>query len=82
MSAFFQRLVSYVVNDVAVKTLANSRAFQRFALKTHYHVEDAKTMASTGANTLASLIEKNAPKVKEFSSALKDEIARDIKKMK
>ncbi|GLD96638.1 hypothetical protein PINS_up005322 [Pythium insidiosum] len=80
--SFFQRLVSYVVNDVAVKTLANSRAFQRFALKTHYHVEDAKHLASTGAESLSSAIQKNAPKVKEFASALKDEIARDLKKMK
>lgn len=80
--SFFQRLVSYVVNDVAVKALANSRAFQRFALKTHYHVEDAKTMASTGADTLSSMIERNAPKVREFTSALQQEISKDIKKMK
>lgn len=78
--SFFQRLVSYVVNDVAVKALSNSRAFQRFALKTHYHVEDAKTLASTGADSLSSIIQKTAPKVREFTSALQEEIAKDIKK--
>ncbi|KAG3029216.1 hypothetical protein PC120_g4430 [Phytophthora cactorum] len=71
--SFFQRLVSYVINDVAVKALSNSRAFQRFALKTHYHVEDAKTMASTGSDALKSSFENYAPKVKEFSQAFRDE---------
>ncbi|KAF1323869.1 hypothetical protein FI667_g10207, partial [Globisporangium splendens] len=80
--SFFQRLVSYVVNDVAVKALANNRAFQRFALKTHHRVEDAKNMAETGASAFLSSIEKELPKVKEFSNALKDEIAKDLKKMK
>ncbi|TMW55612.1 hypothetical protein Poli38472_010494 [Pythium oligandrum] len=80
--SFFQRLVSYVVNDVAVKALANNRAFQRFALKTHYRVEDAKTIASEGATTIFSSLEKNAPKVKEFASAFKEEVARDLRKMK
>uniref|UniRef100_K3WIU1 Uncharacterized protein n=1 Tax=Globisporangium ultimum (strain ATCC 200006 / CBS 805.95 / DAOM BR144) TaxID=431595 RepID=K3WIU1_GLOUD len=80
--SFFQRLVSYVVNDVAVKALANNRAFQRFALKTHHRVEDAKNFAETGASTFLSSIEKELPKVKQFSSALKEEIAKDLKKMK
>ncbi|KAE9027992.1 hypothetical protein PF007_g12332 [Phytophthora fragariae] len=80
--SFFQRLVSYVINDVAVKALSNSRAFQRFALKTHYHVEDAKTMASTGAGALKNGFETYAPKVKEFGEAFREEVARDLKKMK
>ncbi|GAB9469766.1 hypothetical protein Gpo141_00007034 [Globisporangium polare] len=80
--SFIQRLVSYVVNDVAVKALANNRAFQRFALRTHHRVEDAKSIANEGASSLLSQIEQAAPKVREFSAALKDEIARDLKKMK
>ncbi|CEG41657.1 uncharacterized protein PHALS_14552 [Plasmopara halstedii] len=82
LMSFFQRLVSYVINDVAVKALSNSRAFQRFALKTHYHVEDAKHMASTGADVLKKSIETYAPKVKEFGEAFREEVARDLKKMK
>lgn len=80
--SFFQRLVSYVVNDVAVKALSNNRAFQRFALKTHYRVEDAKSIANEGATSFLSTLERAAPKVKEFSSAFKEEIARDLRKMK
>ncbi|KAG7384980.1 hypothetical protein PHYBOEH_009243 [Phytophthora boehmeriae] len=80
--SFFQRLVSYVINDVAVKALSNSRAFQRFALKTHYHVEDAKTMASSGAGALKNSFENYAPKVKEFGQAFRDEVAKDMRKMK
>ncbi|DAZ98509.1 TPA: hypothetical protein N0F65_004946 [Lagenidium giganteum] len=82
MSSLFQRLISMVVNDVAIKALSNNRAFQRFALKTHYRVEDAKNIASTGATSLFDGIAKAAPKVKQFSSALKDEISRDINKFK
>ncbi|RLN71424.1 hypothetical protein BBJ29_007260 [Phytophthora kernoviae] len=77
--SFFQRLVSYVINDVAVKALSNSRTFQRFALKTHYHMEDAKTMASTGAGALKNSFENYAPKVKEFGQAFRDEVAKDCK---
>ncbi|TDH71650.1 hypothetical protein CCR75_001048 [Bremia lactucae] len=80
--SFFQRLVSYVVNDVAVKSLSNSHTFQRFALKTHYHVEDAKNLASTSANVLKSSLENYAPKVKEFGEAFREELVRDLKKMK
>uniref|UniRef100_A0AAV1VCP7 Uncharacterized protein n=1 Tax=Peronospora matthiolae TaxID=2874970 RepID=A0AAV1VCP7_9STRA len=80
--SFFQRLVSYVINDVAVKALSNSRAFQRFALKTHYHLEDAKTMASTGADVLKNSMENYVPKVKDFSQTFRKEVAREMKKMK
>ncbi|KAG2930189.1 hypothetical protein PC117_g13770 [Phytophthora cactorum] len=73
---------SSAVRRKCQQALSNSRAFQRFALKTHYHVEDAKTMASTGSDALKSSFENYAPKVKEFSQAFRDEVARDLKKMK
>ncbi|CAI5723094.1 unnamed protein product [Hyaloperonospora brassicae] len=80
--SFIQRLLSYVINDVAVKTLSNSRAFQRVALKTHYHLEDAKTMAATGADVLKNSVETYVPKVRDFSQTFRDEVAREMKKMK
>ncbi|CAH0479321.1 unnamed protein product [Peronospora belbahrii] len=80
--SFFQRLVSYVINDVAVKALSNSRVFQRLALKTHYHIEDAKTVASTSADVLKNSLENYAPKIKEFGDVFREELARDMKKMK
>ncbi|KAI9921553.1 hypothetical protein PsorP6_000363 [Peronosclerospora sorghi] len=56
--------------------------FRRFALKTHYHVEDAKTMASTSADALRHSFEHVTLKIKEFSQAFREEVARDLKKMK
>eukprot|EP00127_Corallochytrium_limacisporum_P002186 Clim_evm80s108 gene=Clim_evmTU80s108 len=36
--AFFQRLVSHLVNDFLHKALVNSRTFQNLAFKTHQNV--------------------------------------------
>ncbi|CCI50724.1 unnamed protein product [Albugo candida] len=80
--SFLQRFVSYFINDVAVKALANNRAFQQFALKTHYRVNDVKNIASEGAENLVETWKRTAPRVKEFTSALKEEIARDMRNKK
>ncbi|XP_027926180.1 uncharacterized protein LOC114183368 [Vigna unguiculata] len=40
MANFMQRVVSYVVNEVVVNGLANSPAFQRFAVRTSRRIED------------------------------------------
>jgi uncharacterized surface protein with fasciclin (FAS1) repeats len=69
-----------VINDVAVRTLANNRAFQRFALKTHYVVEDAKHMATSSASNIVENVQKAAPRVQEFAQAFKEEVAKDINK--
>jgi hypothetical protein len=34
MSGFFGRILNYIVGEVIVKTLAESRSFQRFAVRT------------------------------------------------
>ncbi|KAK9821110.1 hypothetical protein WJX81_007072 [Elliptochloris bilobata] len=39
--SFFQRLLSHVVNQVLVETLANSRTFQRFAVRSSVWMQDA-----------------------------------------
>ena len=41
MSGFFFRMVNYVVNEVLVEALSNSRAFQRFALRTDKTIQEA-----------------------------------------
>ncbi|KAK7373953.1 hypothetical protein VNO80_07375 [Phaseolus coccineus] len=42
---FVQRVVSYVVNEVVVNGLANSPAFQRFAVRTSRRIEDISNKA-------------------------------------
>jgi hypothetical protein len=42
MNQFVQRLANWLANEVIVKGLAESRTFQRMALKTHTTVEDVK----------------------------------------
>lgn len=53
--AFFQRLLNYLVNEVLVQGLANSRAFQRFAVKTDAALTELKTKGACppGACTCA-----------------------------
>jgi hypothetical protein len=46
MSGLFGKLVAHFLNEVIVKTLANSRAFQRFALKTDTFIQTKKTAAA------------------------------------
>ena len=38
MSGLFGRVFQYLVNEVAVKGLAESQTFQRFAMRTHQSV--------------------------------------------
>jgi len=43
------------LQEVLIKGLANSRTFQRFALKTHIHIQDAKKV---GTETLESHLDQ------------------------
>lgn len=40
--AFFQKLLNYIVNQVLVEGLANSRTFQRFAIKTDAKLKELR----------------------------------------
>ncbi|XP_015897210.1 uncharacterized protein LOC107430851 [Ziziphus jujuba] len=42
---FMHRVVSYLMNEVLVNSLANSRAFQRFAVRTSKRIEDISSIA-------------------------------------
>ncbi|XP_057947797.1 uncharacterized protein LOC131143484 isoform X1 [Malania oleifera] len=42
---FMHRVMSYLVNELLVNSLANSPAFQRFAVRTSMKIEDISTMA-------------------------------------
>mmetsp|Transcript_796 Transcript_796/g.963 ORF Transcript_796/g.963 Transcript_796/m.963 type:complete len:105 (-) Transcript_796:251-565(-) len=39
---FIQRLLTQLINNVLVKGLAESKTFQRFAVRTQSHVEEAR----------------------------------------
>ncbi|GMP85894.1 hypothetical protein CsSME_00038884 [Camellia sinensis var. sinensis] len=43
---FLHRVISYVVNEVVVNGLANSPAFQRFAVRTSKRIEDLSIKAA------------------------------------
>ncbi|KAM7491908.1 hypothetical protein LguiA_034829 [Lonicera macranthoides] len=42
---FMGRVMSYLVNELIVDGLANSRAFQRFAVRTSKKIEDVSNIA-------------------------------------
>ncbi|KAF4379098.1 hypothetical protein F8388_022185, partial [Cannabis sativa] len=50
---FMHRVVSYLVNEVLVNSLANSPAFQRFAVRTSRRIEDVSSLAQKKRQELA-----------------------------
>ncbi|WCJ28049.1 hypothetical protein M5689_009758 [Euphorbia peplus] len=50
---FVNRVLSYVVNEVLVNGLANSPAFQRFAVRTSRRIEDVSKLAAKKKQDLA-----------------------------
>lgn len=40
MAQFILKMIDWVVNDIVVKHLANSKSFQRFALKTDTVIQE------------------------------------------
>ena len=58
---FFQRVANYVANEIIVKGLANSRTFQRFAVRTSKQYEDITKQGSEQLNqTLEELAKQQA----------------------
>ncbi len=45
---FIVRIANWLANDLLVKHLANSKAFQSFALRTHSHVSRAERVIKEG----------------------------------
>ncbi|GFH51435.1 hypothetical protein CTEN210_07911 [Chaetoceros tenuissimus] len=42
MNQFIQRVANYVANEIFVKGLANSKTFQKFAVRTDSHLSEMK----------------------------------------
>mmetsp|Transcript_39449 Transcript_39449/g.57956 ORF Transcript_39449/g.57956 Transcript_39449/m.57956 type:complete len:107 (-) Transcript_39449:491-811(-) len=54
MNSFINKIASYVANEIIIKGLANSRTFQRFAIRTDTHIQTAK---KSGQETLDSTLD-------------------------
>ena len=64
MSRIFQRVIGDIMNKVVTKKLAESRTFQRAALKTHEHVQRAQGQS-----------QKLMEEVKDQARVVSDEVA-------
>ncbi|KAJ4837676.1 hypothetical protein Tsubulata_013483 [Turnera subulata] len=62
---FMNRVISYLVNEVVVNGLANSRAFQRFAVRTSRRIDEVSVMAAKKKQELAEQMKEVA---KNFES--------------
>ncbi|KAG7960884.1 hypothetical protein I3843_10G149500 [Carya illinoinensis] len=50
---FMHRVMSYLVNELIVNSLANSPAFQRFAVRTSRRIEEVSSKAAQKQQELA-----------------------------
>nr|XP_043636856.1 uncharacterized protein LOC122607854 isoform X2 [Erigeron canadensis] len=55
---FVQRVISYVVNEVLVDGLANSRTFQKFAVRTSKSLEDISKTAAKKRQQIAEQVKE------------------------
>ena len=62
MSGLFSKIIGYFLNEVIVKTLANSKSFQRFALKMDSFITTKKTAVS---NIADEAVKKGAEVIKD-----------------
>jgi hypothetical protein len=57
MNQFVQRIANYVANEIIIKGLANSKTFQRFAVRTSKQYED---LQKQGTEKLTETLEELA----------------------
>jgi hypothetical protein len=53
MAQFIIKMIDWVVNDLVVKHLANSKTFQRFALRTDTAIQEHSKKVSVLASSLS-----------------------------
>eukprot|EP01083_Nonionella_stella_P224335 798639_1 len=68
MNQFFQRVANYVANEILIKGLANSRTFQRFAVRTDATLKNMKESSNETINSTLDEFHKQATKT-AFSSS-------------
>lgn len=92
MAQFLFKFLDYVASDIIVKRLANSKAFQRFALHTDNMVQKQtikgeklmETVSKTAENVAANphLIKQKIPKIQtskfdKYMKAFSEEVKKD-----
>ncbi|OAY43737.1 uncharacterized protein LOC110619930 [Manihot esculenta] len=65
---FMHRVISYVVNELVVNGLANSPAFQRFAVRTSRKIEDISNIAEKKKQELAEQVKDIAKNMESFKN--------------
>ncbi|XP_058767508.1 uncharacterized protein LOC131641223 [Vicia villosa] len=65
---FMHRVISYFVNEVVVNGLANSPAFQRFAVRTSKNIEDISKKAIQKRQELAEQLKDLPQKMDSFKN--------------
>ncbi|XP_065854772.1 uncharacterized protein [Euphorbia lathyris] len=65
---FMHRVVSYLVNEVVVNGLANSPAFQRFAVRTSRRIEDISKLAEKKKQELAEQVKDITKNMDSFKN--------------
>ena len=77
--AFFSRLVNYVVNELLVDALANSKTFQRFAVRTDKALREAQKSGTLGDVTKAP--GEAAKQMSEFSRQMWETVKAEAAEM-
>ncbi|XP_052172915.1 uncharacterized protein LOC127788541 [Diospyros lotus] len=65
---FVHRVMSYVVNELVVNALANSPAFQRFAVRTSRRMEDISSKAVQKRQELNELVKDLSKNFENFKN--------------
>lgn len=69
--SFFGKVFSYVFNEALVNTLANSRVFQRFAVRSSRVIEDLHSKGSTHTERLSN-------QASDFSKVFREQLKKGI----
>eukprot|EP01036_Dinobryon_divergens_P045230 gene45230-60409_t len=79
MSAFIGKIISYFASEALVKTLANNRAFQRFALTTDTFLNKNLVNAKqVGQETLDAVLKKGDKIIKDQGAKMTTDNAKQM----
>ncbi|XP_041023800.1 uncharacterized protein LOC121264605 [Juglans microcarpa x Juglans regia] len=65
---FMHRVMSYLVNELVVNSLANSPAFQRFAVRTSKRIEEVSIKAAQKKQELAERVKDLSKDFESFKN--------------